>query len=433
MRGKSDSLYLNMPQERSKKTHLIFRQTEANRFTLPVLINRLEVTGLYKHFQIQVISNKAEIRYACTEKTPAIIAYSFMTPHIADAWKEVQSLKREGSKNMLWIAGGPHPTGAPNSAFRMGFDVVAVGEGERTLPKICLDFLEKGKDISGRIYQDDTPFPLDESNPVSGQDGLIPPIEITRGCFYRCRFCQTGSEKPRHRSLESVQEYLDVLKRRNLLFRVGFICPSGLEYGADHPGNGDLDKINTLLRMAKETDIRHVEYGVFPTEVRPETVTPQSLSVIKSWCSNKKITLGGQTGSESLMRKIRRGHTPGQIDQAAAYIHEAGFKPQIDIILGFPDETLDDRFETLSWMKVLSRKFPVWIHVHYFLPLAGTPYADADPQPLEPEIENLLEDYHKAGICNDWWKKGKVMSQKIVETRTALKIKSQIPTNKGQI
>ena len=108
------------------------------------------------------------------------------------------------------------------------------------------------------------------------------------------------------------------------------------------------------------------------------------------------------------MRKIRRGHTPEQIDQAAAYIHEAGFKPQIDIILGFPDETLDDRHATLAWMKSLNRKFPVLIHVHYFLPLAGTPYANADPQPLEPEIENLLENYNKAGICNDWWKKGKL-------------------------
>ena len=59
MRDKSDSLYLIMQPDRAKKIRLIFRQTEANRFTLPVLINRIEATGLDITFQIQVITNKA--------------------------------------------------------------------------------------------------------------------------------------------------------------------------------------------------------------------------------------------------------------------------------------------------------------------------------------------------------------------------------------
>jgi B12-binding domain/radical SAM domain protein len=395
----------------SRKIRFLFRQTEANRFTLPVLIHRLEKEGLDRRFEIRIIRTKTELKQAYVETGPTILAYSFMTPHIANVWDEIRLLKMKGRKNSLWIAGGPHPTGDPDSALRMGFDAVAVGEGERMLPKVCRDFLEK----------DDAPFPLDESSPVSESGDIVPPLEITRGCFFRCRFCQTGSEKPRHRSLESVQEYLNVLKRRNLLFRVGFICPSGFEYGADRPGRVDLERIEMLLRRAKETGVRYVEYGVFPSEVRPETVTPESLSVIKSWCSNKKITLGGQTGSESLMRKIRRGHTRGQIDQAAAYIREAGLKPQIDIILGFPEETFEDRIETLTWMKELHTRYCILIHVHYFLPLAGTPYADADPQPLEPKIEAVLDEYHKAGICNDWWRKGKVMSQKLVSAREELR------------
>ncbi|HDQ44864.1 MAG TPA: TIGR04013 family B12-binding domain/radical SAM domain-containing protein [bacterium] len=410
-----------MQSRESRKTRILFRQTVSNRFTLPVLLAALERSGITRDITPGIVNNRPELERALRDHTPALIAYGFMTPHTAEVWEEVRRVKQAGSGRTVWVAGGPHPTGDPESAFRMGFDVVAAGEGEEIFPRLCGDFLEKGAAVTGQIYKPETPFPLDESRPISPLADLVPPLEITRGCFYRCRFCQTGSEKPRHRSPASVREYMEMLKTRDLLFRAGFICPSGFEYGAERPGDVRPERIEMLLRTAKEAGIRHLEYGVFPTEIRPETVTPEMLVVIKKWCSNRKITLGGQTGSEPLIRRIRRGHTRDRIDRAAAYIHEAGFKPQIDIILGFPDETPEDRRETLDWMKRLGRRFPVRIHVHYFLPLAGTDYADADPRPLEPEIKKRLEAYHKAGICNDWWKRGEMMSRKIVQTRAALR------------
>ena len=407
-----------------KKYNIIFRQTESNRFTLPVLLHTLERSKLDQQFKIQICSSQHDLRQAVSFTTPKIILYSFMTPHIRDVWQELMDIKPK-SRKTLWIAGGPHATGDPDSILKMGFDIAAIGEGEILLPRICTDFLESGLIIQNSLYKSTDIFPLDESFPISDLDSFVPPLEITRGCFYRCRFCQTGSIAPRHRSMDSILDFFTRMKNAEFLTRTGFICPSGFEYGADKPGRMQLEKVEKILRMAKEIGFQHVEYGLFPTEVRPETVTPEGLALIKKYCSNKKITIGGQTGSPGLLRKIRRGHTLGQMEQAAAYIREAGLTPQIDIILGLPDETFDDRLQTLTWIKKLHRKFHIRIQVHYFLPLAGTSYADAVPKSLGRKIESLLHDYYRAGVCTNWWIEGKKMSRTIITTKEKLKNQSE--------
>jgi B12-binding domain/radical SAM domain protein len=390
-----------------KRIPFILRLADYNRFSLPVLLHALESHGLDRHFDLQVESSEAGMKKRLVVQGPKIIGYGFMTPHIPEVWKELSSLKSSGGKDTLWIAGGSHVTGDPESGLAMGFDAVFQGECERILPEFCLNWLDSGFRLKQKIFTGETELPLDSSFPVSKTMSFIPPIEIMRGCLHRCKFCQTGSPKiPRSRTLESVESYFRELSMRRLLFRACFICPSGLEYGSGRPGKFQPDILESLLRIPVSYKIRHIEYGIFPSELRPETVRPGSLKILKKYCTNKKITLGGQTGSERMLALIGRGHFLDQVEQAAAWVHEHGFRPMIDIIIGFPGETPEDRIQTLEWARKVHRRCDARCQMHYFIPLSGTAMADRKPSPIDPVSAGLLDMEHQAGIVTDWWKKG---------------------------
>lgn len=394
----------------SKKIPLIFRRTQANRFTLPVLLHALETSGAISQFDIRFAENLSAFRRV-REKFLAV--YSFMTPHLPEVIREVEILRT--NPHACLVAGGPHPTGDPEGTFKMGFDVVFLGEGETTFLQFCKEYMENpDHDWKGRIVKPDRPFPLDESFPFSSVDPFMPPLEMMRGCFYHCRFCETGIKKPQFRSLASAEIFLDEMLRRNYRFRIGFICPSGFEYGASRPGKPNPEQLEALLAMTKSKGIRYVEYGIFPSEVRPETVTAPLLDIVKRYCSNKKITIGAQTGSPQIMQQIGRGHSIETIESAVAQITEHGFTCQIDFILGFPNETQEDQMATLALIQRLHRLYRARSHVHYFLPLAGTALYNERPTPIDPEIREKLKQLTQAGACTNWWEKGIEQSEKTV-------------------
>ncbi|HEX9933889.1 MAG TPA: radical SAM protein, partial [bacterium] len=225
-------------------------------------------------------------------------------------------------------------------------------------------------------------------------------------CFHNCAFCQTRGRKPLYRSPESIERFLDELVKLGYVFRTGFICPSGFEYGCDRAGKWPVEALARLLASAKARGIRYLEYGIFPSEVRPDTVSHETVNLVKKYCSNRKITLGAQSASDPVLKREKRGHSAGSIERAAALIREHGLRPQIDYILGFPDETEEDQVLTLQQMERLSVRYGAWNQVHYFLPLAGTPQFRQKSASISPKIVRLLEKWSRNGYASNWWKQG---------------------------
>ncbi len=388
-----------------KKPFLIFRLTPGNRFTIPVLMHSLETTGLDREFVIQTAGSWRTLREMVEKEENPLVAYSFMTPHLPSVLAEIDAFKAKQNRRVLLLAGGPHPTGDPEGTLRMGFDAVVRGDGETGLPEFCRTLLS-GKLKSGLVVKAGPISNLDLSLPLSAHTAFVPPLEITRGCFHGCTFCQTRGRRPLHRSLASVEYYLDGLVRMGFLFRAGFICPSGFEFGASKPGGAPVEILEMLLSAAKSKGIRHLEYAIFPSEVRPNTVTPDFLKCIRKYCSNKKITLGAQSGSSGALLEIKRGHTMDDTERAAALIRDHGFRPQLDFIIGFPGETEEDQMRTLEWIRHLSVSFGTWNQMHYFQPLSGTPLYLKRPAPLSVRVVRTLNAWSRNGYSSDWWKQG---------------------------
>jgi B12-binding domain/radical SAM domain protein len=334
------------------------------------------------------------------EPRHGIMLYSFATAQADEVYKEVSCAEVDAT----FVAGGPHPSAKPKEALRF-FDYVVIGEGEETLPEL-IGVLQKGEDpenVKGIAYKKDgevkytgrrAPVDLDSYPPFKR---ILAPVEISRGCPWKCAYCQTPrlcGSKMRHRSVHNIVKYARCLKD------IRFTSPNSLAYGSDGL-TPRLDKVDLLLRALAEQR-KPIYFGTFPSEVRPEFVSDQALELITTYCSNHTLNIGGQSGSPLVLKAIGRGHDSVQVKVACQLCKDYGITPQVDFIFGLPMETEEDQLMTLELIrKIVSEGGQ--IRAHYFTPLPGTPLAGTKPAPVADIVAAELGRLALDGKVNGKW------------------------------
>jgi B12-binding domain/radical SAM domain protein len=295
----------------------------------------------------------------------------------------------------ITIAGGPHATACPREVAGYA-DYVVVGEGEYTLPRLLED-LQNGGDgripgvMTGDFFEPATTCVRPDAYPAfSEMKGYV---EITRGCPHSCGYCQTPQifgHCMRHRSIDSVARFANRHEQSR------FVSPNAFAYGSDglHPR---WDRIERLFRQCRH----QIFFGTFPSEVRPEFVCEESVSLVVEYCANTKLHFGAQSGSDDVLRTLRRGHTVADVLRAVDLCREHGLTPEVDVIVGLPSETDDDQRATLSLIREVARHGIV--HAHRFIPLPGTPLAGTVARDLIPEAEKMLGTLALRGRLTGSW------------------------------
>jgi radical SAM superfamily enzyme YgiQ (UPF0313 family) len=185
---------------------------------------------------------------------------------------------------------------------------------------------------------------------------------------------------------------------------VRFTSPNALAYQSEDGGRtANLDAIERLLReMAALVGKERVFFGTFPSEVGPETVTPEAVALVRRACGNDSLVFGAQTGSDRLLQKLHRRHTVADVYRAAELIVVGGLTPIVDLIFGLPGEEAADVAATLRLMEDLVAMGAV-LHTHTFMPLPGTPLEGAPPGRVDPALVPLLDRLASQGRqCGQW-------------------------------
>lgn len=313
---------------------------------------------------------------------------SINAPHYIDEIKKA---------DCITIAGGPHPSALPFEMAKAA-DYVVVGEGEYTLPKLLKAIMEDSGNIpAGVVIKDKYKLPdfcvvLDSYPPFTKARSAI---EISRGCPFRCGYCQTPRLFGSCMRNRSIGEIINASK----IYRdIRFITPNALAYGTSGKEFAP-KKIEKLLSSFPKD--KNIYLGTFPSEVRPEFINDKSLDLIEKYCANRKIHFGAQSGSEKVLSRLNRGHSCEDIIRAVELCHDRDFIPVVDYIVGIPFESKEDQMKTVEQMKWVSR-YGI-IHAHYFASLPGTPLAGTTPSPLIPEINNLLGRLSLSGRATGHW------------------------------
>ncbi|UCH95120.1 MAG: TIGR04013 family B12-binding domain/radical SAM domain-containing protein [Candidatus Aminicenantes bacterium] len=380
------------------KKRVIFRLSPFNRLSFPVLFNVWEKNNIDQAFEIIIRHEPLSRRDI---RTGDVILFSFMTSALPQIHAEIKETRK---KAVLIAGGGPHITGDQELPFKIGFDTLFVGPGER-------NFLEFGRDLLDNrpiknLYQyENSPGSYGDFNdylPMTKYIKTIGPLEIMRGCFWNCSYCITHLHEAWSRQMDSINTFFRYAKQQNLK-RINFISPSSMEYGAAKPGQVNIKKIKELLELAQSYDFPFIEYGIFPSEIRPDTVTDEGMALLKRYVSHKSVTIGAQSSLDSRLKDLNRGHTVEDIRQAAAIANDNGFTANLDFIVGYPGETPEERQTNINFIKTLSKTYRIKTHMHFFIPLPGSAYGYRLPSFLSPEEKDQLHRLTTAGIATDGW------------------------------
>jgi hypothetical protein len=188
-------------QEHSVTPTLLLHYRKTGRYALHVLAGALETCPDTRDIPIAFPAKPdalvAAVRAALEDGCPAVVVgWSFYSPDFEAVRRELAWVRDQVSdRRVVHVAGGVHATAEPEQTLRAGFDLVAVGEGERIVIDL-MGTLRRGKDArtvrglarlegescvrNGRGEAVD----LDTYPPFAERASRFGPIEITRGCIY---------------------------------------------------------------------------------------------------------------------------------------------------------------------------------------------------------------------------------------------------------
>lgn len=165
--------------------------------------------------------------------------------------------------------------------------------------------------------------------------GLYLHIPFCRSRCVYCGFYSTTLHQLRGR-------YVDALCRE--MKQRATACHSSI--GTIYLGGGtpsqlsdkELDKIfDTIYNIYKVEPDAEVTM-----ECNPDDITPEYASILAALPFNR-ISMGAQTFDDHRLKFLHRRHTSQQVDEAVALLRQAGISNiSIDLMFGFPGETLDD-------------------------------------------------------------------------------------------
>jgi len=399
---------------------IAIRMTKRNHNAFVHLLGALESQG----FDLEKLLITKDFKEILKAK-PKVVLYSFFTEEIwGPLLGEVRLLKERGA---LLVAGGYHAIAMPKHTLnRLGFDIAVIGEGEEVIYQLLtalegtgyrvtpdlmkikgLAFYLNGKFVfTGFAKVDDfSRFP-----PYPESVRLISPIEISRGCPFRCYYCQTPYIKGfrmRHRPIDQIVKYSRRMKDMR------YITPNAFAYGS--PGAIlKLNKLEALLKALQplRKEGRRLFYGTFPSEVRPEFVLPETLELLIDYADNRRLAIGAQSGDDVMLKAMHRLHRVEHVKQAVEYMIEYGFEPVVDFIVGLPNESEESQRKSIELMKWIMRKGGK-VRAHYFMPLPGTPWALCKPSPLSEEMKRFLGRMAAKGKIEGSWGKQIELSRKL--------------------
>ncbi|MEB3773425.1 MAG: TIGR04013 family B12-binding domain/radical SAM domain-containing protein [Desulfurococcales archaeon] len=338
-----------------------------------------------------------------------VVLYGVSTPVFLELEEEIRSI----ASRYPVVAGGPHAEGAYWHLLRDGALAAVIGDGEAAITGLVeymlgwrdissvpnIAYIDSGRFRTSRVVLVD----LDEYKPYSEVLNLYPPIEIMRGCMYRCRFCQVPwqfKSSVRYRSPGPVRDAVRVYVRHGRR-DIRFIAPVGFAY-MSVDGKPNPSAIEELLKGVRSEGGKPY-LGTFPSETRPEYIDPEVLNIVKRYAANKRISIGLQSGSEDLLKRVGRGHGVAEALEAVELVLKHGFGVVVDLIFGMPGEAEEDVEETIEVMYKLAG-MGAKMRLHTFLPLPGTPYARTRPQGIHPKYRRAVLRLLGRGVFEGDWR-----------------------------
>jgi threonylcarbamoyladenosine tRNA methylthiotransferase MtaB len=199
-------------------------------------------------------------------------------------------------------------------------------------------------------------------------------IKIQDGCRNFCAYCIVPFVRSNEKSVPLVQVIREVGQRAKEGYQE--VVLTGTRVGAYSSGGIDLKGL--LERILKETDIPRIRLS----SLQPQEISPELISLWRNSRLCPHFHLSLQSGSATVLARMKRRYTPAEYEQTVALIRKKVPAVAIttDIIVGFPGETDGEFRESLEFCRCLEF---ARIHVFPFSSRSGTEAAKMAGQVAE--------------------------------------------------
>lgn len=276
----------------------------------------------------------------------------------------------------LTIVGGPHPSAVPEetlSHFGEPLDFAFAGEAESPFPL----FLERmdgtghpdfsgvpglvwrtpeGIRANGRQIEPDLDslqvawdlIPTDRypraPHGAYYRQFPIAPIITSRGCPFLCTFCSAERVSGRRMRRCSVESVIEKIERLHRIYGVREI------HIEDDNFTGQKEFVLAFCEALRRK-VPGISWAC-PNGVRLDLLDREMLRAMKE-AGLYFLSVGVESGSNRVLRLMKKSLTVERIEEKVRLIHEAGIGVAGFFMLGFPGETVEEMRETIRFAKRL--------------------------------------------------------------------------------
>lgn len=356
------------------------------------------ISAIFKEFHYDVRIEESTFKHpldndhfmrVVNEYQPSIVGISTLTMQILKIYDLVRRIKVTG---IPVIAGGTHVTTCDIEAVEHGVDVVVRNEGEATLRELLQKMdatpsrLVNLTDVLGITYRnilnnkiirnperpritDLSSLPLADFSGFDIErfrlegDGLLKGIHriyTSRGCPGRCTFCDSKvyGQKATYNPISQVRA--DIQRRVDNYGVRKFIV-------ADDCFTMNKNHVAAFCKAVKTITPR-IEWQAW---TRADMMTPEMAAMMKD-AGCYMVIFGIESGDPETLKKTCKGTTRERNIAAPKIAHAAGLKVGVNLMFGFPWETVQSLQNTLDMIHEL------WDVTHMFngsgsiVPFPGT-------------------------------------------------------------
>lgn len=407
-------------------TDILLVQPRVNQFEPMYVPTGLMALAAYveDEFSVKILDTRAEPDWrqklkAELDSKPLLVGVSSMSgPQIGYAL-EISKFAKEYAPDIPVLWGGVHPTYLPEQTLENpNVDMIATYQGEETLLELARQLANPAKlalgEIRGLAYKRqgeivvnprrgdydgtfnlmkvprpawhlvDVPKYIDNLSTTRNRRTLD--VITSRGCPYRCKFCYVMTfynRKWMARDNPSVIEEMQELHDR---------------FGANHYLiHDDLFIVNKQSQERALAIGRGINSGgrsiTFSMQLRVNMFDRPFLEKLTHH-GLAQIRAGVESGSERVLKHMSKDITVHQILESAKIAKELGFAINYSFVIGWPQETDEDRKATVELcLRLFDANpaitiYPLWIYVPY----PGTPFYD----------EAIQSGFHPPSSLDEW-------------------------------
>lgn len=338
------------------------------------------------------------------ESEPDLVGFGGMVTRYRIV-RELGNRLRPQLPNALFAAGNSGATTLPGLYLRRcGMDVVILGEGEVTAAEVAGELAREGswREVPGLAFLDDegdvayspprkhiadldaiaSPawplFPVDRYiRSMDHRQKTRPHMEVvaSRGCPYNCVYCyHLYGRRVRRRSPASIVTEVEELVDRYGIEYTGF---------PDDLFTSDREFVLEVCRLFRQR-LPGIGWSCIG---RVNLVDPEMLREMRragcDW-----ISYGIESGSDRMLRRMRRGVTSDDCLRGIRITREAGIHAEGSFLIGMFGETRETVAETVDFCRRADMTAPML----YVTPYPGTEiFEEAREKGLIPDVEAFVE------------------------------------------